>query len=374
MANENNMKKKGFSGISNLASEVGAIEDHINPDEVHDVKSDEKSSVPKPLPQSQRETASSKTAHNSSSSSPIDPVSLNNREGGSSGKWIIGIISVLCVIWLINSGENSNRDSSYNPSTSSRGYSDSKTSSTSVAQSTNAYQSAQSKFSKPPAGTENILSIPEICWCLREEIRIEAIQNVIVTKEGLDEFNRLVNDYNIRCASYRYRQNDQSDAERIIAQYKNMIASEAVQNAKKFDSDNKYQSSNVFSGNSQNSNPPGNSQKDASSAKMQHTNANFQEVSDIQRILKALGYNPGPIDGTPGRKTVESIMAFQREVGYYPDGAVNELTLILLQRALSNRHYSKAKNKPSKARTKISIDCGEGFTITPEGGCKPTGL
>ena len=33
---------------------------------------------------------------------------------------------------------------------------------------------------------------------------------------------------------------------------------------------------------------------------------------DIQRRLAALGYQPGPLDGIPGRQTIAAVKQFQR--------------------------------------------------------------
>lgn len=43
-------------------------------------------------------------------------------------------------------------------------------------------------------------------------------------------------------------------------------------------------------------------------------------VTEIQRSLTRLGYNPGPIDGRPGGQTVEGIRAYQRDRGLIEDG------------------------------------------------------
>lgn len=48
---------------------------------------------------------------------------------------------------------------------------------------------------------------------------------------------------------------------------------------------------------------------------------------DIQRRLKELGYNPGPIDGIPGRLTQAAVRAFQAWAGLEQDGIVGPLTL-----------------------------------------------
>lgn len=47
---------------------------------------------------------------------------------------------------------------------------------------------------------------------------------------------------------------------------------------------------------------------------------------DIQRRLKALGFDPGPLDGKTGPRTVRAIKAFQLANGLAADGKVGPLT------------------------------------------------
>lgn len=47
---------------------------------------------------------------------------------------------------------------------------------------------------------------------------------------------------------------------------------------------------------------------------------------DIQRRLKALGHDPGPLDGVRGRLTIAAIRSFQASCGLVPDGLVGPKT------------------------------------------------
>lgn len=51
---------------------------------------------------------------------------------------------------------------------------------------------------------------------------------------------------------------------------------------------------------------------------------------DVQKALQAKGFDPGPIDGVRGRKTIAAIMAFQSAAGLMPDGIVGRQTLAKL--------------------------------------------
>jgi len=51
---------------------------------------------------------------------------------------------------------------------------------------------------------------------------------------------------------------------------------------------------------------------------------------EIQRRLKALGHQPGPLDGVRGRLTIRAVRAFQEEQGLVVDGIVGRETLAKL--------------------------------------------
>ena len=53
--------------------------------------------------------------------------------------------------------------------------------------------------------------------------------------------------------------------------------------------------------------------------------------SEVQRALLRAGYDPGPIDGRPGKKTKSAIKAFQRKNGLTADGVVGDKTWSLLR-------------------------------------------
>ena len=53
-------------------------------------------------------------------------------------------------------------------------------------------------------------------------------------------------------------------------------------------------------------------------------------VLDLQRRLFALGFDPGPLDGVWGRRTIAALTAFQRTRGLVPDAIVGPKTLAAL--------------------------------------------
>lgn len=59
-----------------------------------------------------------------------------------------------------------------------------------------------------------------------------------------------------------------------------------------------------------------------------------EDVVRLQQALKRLGYDPGPANGTFGRKTRQAVLRFQRERGLDDDGIVGPLTAAALDQAL----------------------------------------
>ena len=59
----------------------------------------------------------------------------------------------------------------------------------------------------------------------------------------------------------------------------------------------------------------------------------YTDLGDLQEALKALGYNPGPIDGVFGAATEAAVKAFQQAKGISADGVVNKVTWINIDEA-----------------------------------------
>ena len=62
-------------------------------------------------------------------------------------------------------------------------------------------------------------------------------------------------------------------------------------------------------------------------------------IKQIQAALRNAGYNPGPVDGKPGKQTRDAIKSFQRANDLPADGKVGKRTWALLKDYL----YKKVK-------------------------------
>lgn len=311
MAGDNNKSKKGFSGLSDLASEVSGIDEPIK----LEPKAEAKPSISKQPSQPQREAASSESGRKTTSSPPIETVNSVKSGGGSGGKWVLGIIGVILVIWLINTGDRSNKRPSYSPSSSSQSYNYPQNTQTTEVQTPSTSQGGGLQYTKPSVGTDNVLLVAEIRWCIREGIRIEAMRNVINTNAGIEEFNRVVEDYNSRCGSYRYRDGSHSQAKRDVEAHRSQIVAEAIRKARQLDN-RSYQAE---------------LQGALSGSASKKPSAKY--TREAQQILTDLGYDPGPVDGDYGRRTADAVKTFQRNAGITQDGWIDEELLNTLRRA-----------------------------------------
>ncbi len=61
-------------------------------------------------------------------------------------------------------------------------------------------------------------------------------------------------------------------------------------------------------------------------------------ITDIQQALKDAGFDPGPIDGCRGRKTIRAIKAFQKANNLVVDGLVGKNTRQLLTSASAENY------------------------------------
>ena len=124
-----------------------------------------------------------------------------------SGGWVgLGVL-----IWLFNVAQEDSR----RPNTVPSDTQPSPSPSDSLSQTPEA-QISGLEFSKPPVGENHILSVVQIRWCLREDIRIEVLRPMPTTNSHIDQFNAVVADYNSRCGSYRYREGTLTRAQREV--------------------------------------------------------------------------------------------------------------------------------------------------------------
>jgi hypothetical protein len=83
--------------------------------------------------------------------------------------------------------------------------------------------------SKPPPGTDVALLQSQIRYCLAQKVRLDTMEPMIDLHSSVqvNGYNDLVDDYNRRCSSYRYRQSDMDAAKRVIEARRAILTAEA---------------------------------------------------------------------------------------------------------------------------------------------------
>lgn len=236
----------------------------------------------------------------SSSSFSVQGESNSEYSESTDGKSAGGNLSDLSLTDLDSDEKPQNKTSPQNSTVSSR------------------YDETQPEYEKPSKGTSNILSIPQIRWCIKSGMRIEAMRGIFISNSGIDRFNEIVADYNSRCGSYRYRQGNLALAQRQVEEWRGAIESEARAEATRI----KQNLSSTSTGASTNNAP---------------MKPNAQHTREAQQLLTDLGYDPGPVDGDFGPRTANAVKAFQRAQGQVVDGWVSERLIDSLKSAIKKK-------------------------------------
>ena len=209
--------------------------------------------------------------------------------------WVVVVGVVLVVLFNMgqDDGRGSEKRSSHSPGS---------------APSTSSQANRSIEFVKPPVGTNTVLGVAQIRWCLREDIRIEARRPRANTNQELIAFNSTVADYNRRCASFRYEIGAMERAKREVAGMRLQIVAAALEGSR-------TAPSVAVS-------PP--SPRTAVPASMRGQDGTQSgSTREVQNLLKQLGYNPGAADGIYGPRTRAAIQAFQRDRGMLMDGEIS---------------------------------------------------
>ena len=208
--------KKGFSGLSSLASDVAkTVGDSMRRNVQGEKPAARGRCKDEQQPAPRESVAKPRAAPPPQSEPEPEVVALGKSRtlawGSSGAKWFWGLVGLGALIWLFNVAQEDSRGSSTAPPDMQPSPSPSHP----LPQTLEA-QISGLEFSKPPVGENTILSVAQIRWCLREDIRIEVLRPMPTTNSKTDQFNAVVADYNSRCVSYRYREGDVARAQREV--------------------------------------------------------------------------------------------------------------------------------------------------------------
>ena len=111
MAGDNDKGKKGFSGLSDLASQISGLDDTVGSKAISETKLPHGTQGQKGTPGSEPKSEPT------TSPPPIETVSSGKSGRGSGWKWFLGIVGVIVVIWIANNwGQNTKKPSPNTPS------------------------------------------------------------------------------------------------------------------------------------------------------------------------------------------------------------------------------------------------------------------
>ena len=289
---------KGFAGLSSLVSDV----DTTPPPAAKAEPAVAAPSTERPAPQAaQLQPSQQRQTYQE----PAQPSS----SGSSGGKWALGIAAVIGVLWLIGQSGKS-------PTSPAPAYSPpAQTATPNYSPPAEPQAPSRPQESMPPVGQSLVFSTAQIRYCLAEDIRLEgaksAVNNYIDSDVG--RFNAMVDDYNRRCGSFRYRSGALESARRDIEPYRSQLQSDGRSRfartpstgslstpapsrpAPIFDLDSQFARLKEMSGGAENG--LGRPSPDAT-------------VLAVQRKLNELVYEAGTADGLMGRGTRSAIIAF----------------------------------------------------------------
>lgn len=83
------------------------------------------------------------------------------------------------------------------------------------------------KYSKPSVGNNREFTMAEMHWAARETIRLETMKPLIKNNEGVKAYNKMVNDYNSRASSFRYRGHSWDVAKADVEEHRQEIERDA---------------------------------------------------------------------------------------------------------------------------------------------------
>ncbi|MDR3231707.1 MAG: peptidoglycan-binding protein [Synergistaceae bacterium] len=324
MAERSQTKRRGFPGLSDLASEVKlAYEANANT-----------------------------TANISSStlgaavSSAVNPTPSPFAFLSSPNTWGWGVVAVIFIVWLMNTESKPPRQTltprAASQNSPPRQTQPPRTTSTN-SPSSNTNTSSAPLYERPPVGTDHALSVSQIRWALREGIRIEAMQDFIDTNDAVEKFNKIVNDYNSRAAQFRYYERDMQRAKSDVEAARSKIVAEAKKEALEWNNFGKNISVPTPPASQNDTNvsreTPEREPKDVKSANRKLAKA---EIMEVQQILSDLGYAPGSIDGKAGTLTISAVKAFQKDAGVIQNGKIDPKLFDLLW----EKHFEYLFKKP----------------------------
>lgn len=169
---------------------------------------------------------------------------------------------------------------------------------------TNAETAAQKRYkempfeiTEPAKGSGNLLSMPEIRWCLSEDLRLEEQRLHLDTEQQISTYNTEIRNYNSRCADFQYKTGDMQKAQEEIETVKDKILEEIK----------KGETGKTLAG------------------------LSARQIIQMKHLLDSFGYAPGIINEKYTPEMKAAIKKFQKETGQNDDGMPSIKLLNMMQ-------------------------------------------
>ncbi len=170
---------------------------------------------------------------------------------------------------------------------------------------------AEDSYVRPAEGSD--FGPPQLRWCLREQLRLEALSEVTRTNTEIGKVLALYRTQQRLCAPLEQQlPAARAAAADFIAERADAIRQQAVD-------DQLFLLGGV------------------ESAELEGS----EMVREAQMLLLQLGYDAGGVDGAPGNKTIAAVQAFQKAAGLTPTGKIDLRLLSQLQQARAQQLRSQ---------------------------------
>jgi peptidoglycan hydrolase-like protein with peptidoglycan-binding domain len=236
---------------------------------------------------------------------------------------------------------------------------------------------------KPPAGSGNVFTQANIRYCTFQKERFRTMQQDLRSNEEIRNFNTLVDDYNARCANFKYRERDlqavtdelRNRSETLAAEARSILLGWRSRPESPSPSDNlsvkqppaatqPYPSMFGTSNQSITSDKP--SVRDEKS--FEDLNADLLRLEaaiKVQKRLGELGYFRGPNNGAWGPQSRNSLRSFKVTNGLVDDDAFDAPTSLRLYSAAATRSPSSGVPTAQPVSQETSYPPPSGATMTP---------
>jgi hypothetical protein len=177
---------------------------------------------------------------------------------------------------------------------------------------------------RPTSSVNQEFTIENLRYCMRESKRLEIIKPLVSFDDNkvIDLFNADINDFNARCANYRYFERDRITINRETNTLEKRIEQEAFERLKRWRSASAAVVPSVNA-------PPSQDVEPSFQQTHQKTTLDILVLEDaalVQSVLADLGYFAGPNNGTWGPKSRRALYLFKRANGLANDDGFDSVT------------------------------------------------